>query len=481
MKSNVRVRFAPSPTGLMHIGGVRTALFNYLFAKHYQGKFILRLEDTDRDRFVDSSALQIIESLNWLGLKPDEGFWMGQHKGEFGPYIQSERLPHYQDFANKLVEAGLAYYSIIDPADYKTRRDAAIAAKQPFVYRQSMEPKSVIKPNNNLPIRLKVSRGTTKWRDEIRGDFDINNDFIDDFIIIKADGFPTYNFANVVDDHLMKISHVIRGDEFISSTPKHVMLYDALKWERPYWIHLPVINGASGKKLSKRDGDTDLLDYRAKGYLPAALINFLVSLGWNDGSTQEIYSISELVAKFSIDRILKSPAIFDRERLDWINGVYIREKISQSEYLKHVAKELNKSNLDLKKYNQEYITLAANLERDRIRAFGEVTELLEFFFLAPRVDSNLIELVCKKNSRSEITKLLTSASIALSKCSDDEQSIEQCLRYQAKENGVKPGELFYPIRVAITGKTAAPGLFATIHVLGITESVVRIKAILQAL
>lgn len=481
MKTKVRVRFAPSPTGLMHIGGMRTALFNYLFAKHADGDFILRLEDTDRERLVEAGVEQIQRSLDWLGLRPNEGYWLGKHIGKFGPYVQSQRLPHYQDYAKQLVDTGLAYYSHISANDFKTLRESAMAAKRPFVYRQEMESKGSSTPSKNLPIRLKVTSGMTKWQDELRGGFELNNDLIDDFIILKADGFPTYNFASVIDDHMMQISHVIRGDEFIASTPKHAMLYDLLKWQRPRWIHLPVINGASGKKLSKRDGDTDVLDYETRGYLPSALINFLALLGWNDGTTQEIFSLDELIDKFDYKRLQKSPAIFDKERLEWMNGVYIREKISQPEYLKRVTSELEKAGIDIKKHTTEYIAAAANLERERIKTFDQAADLLDFFFITPDLDSSQLDLICAKGDKAEVGRLLEAAASELSNCSDNTKSIEDCLRQLADELDIKSGQLFYPIRVALTGKTAAPGLFETIAVLGITESTKRIKAAAQAL
>lgn len=481
MKKKVRVRFAPSPTGLMHVGGVRTALLNYLYAKKNDGDFILRLEDTDKERFVEAGVKQIQQSLEWLGLEPDEGYWLGKHKGEHGPYIQSARLPHYQDYATKLVEAGLAYYSSISSDDFKSRRQAAIVAKQPFVYRQSMEPSDLPKATEHLPIRLKVGPGTTSWRDEIRGDFELDNNQIDDFIIIKADGFPTYNFANVIDDHMMQVSHVIRGDEFIASTPKHAMLYDLLKMQRPSWIHLPVINGADGKKLSKRSGDTDVLEYRSKGYLPAALINFLALLGWNDGTEQEIFSLQELIDKFDESRIQKSPAVFDLDRLDWMNGIYIREKISQNEYLSRVREELIKSGVDLKKHSKEYITTVADLERERIKSFSQSAVLLDFFFTAPKLNDSLVELLSAKTPRHETKELLTTAADKLVDCDDDIKAVEECLRALAQKLNIKPGQLFYPIRVAITGKIAAPGLFETIAALGVKESTKRILAAAQIL
>jgi glutamyl-tRNA synthetase len=408
--SAVRVRFAPSPTGFLHIGGVRTALFNYLYAKKHGGKFILRLEDTDRERFVEEGVEQIVEVLKWLGLEPDEGYWEGAHSGEYGPYIQSERLPNYQQFADQLIEQGLAYRSYITPDDFTQQRQAAIAAKQPFVYRRSMEPSDA--SSSNAPIRLDIDTLTQKlgsqnvtWNDEVRGEFSVESAIIDDFILIKADGFPTYNFANVIDDHLMKISHILRGDEFISSTPKHALLYDALGFARPRWAHLPVILGADGAKLSKRHGDTDALQYRDKGYLPDALLNFLALLGWNDGTEQEIFSRDELIDAFSLERIQKSPAKFDLERLNWMNGLFIREKLSQAEYLDLAKAAITGANLPWNAAAEA----GALLERDRIKTLTELPLVVDFFVQPPLVNETMITLLTSKKPAEVVAQLLAAA------------------------------------------------------------------------
>lgn len=476
----VRVRFAPSPTGFLHIGGVRTALFNYLFAKKHGGQFILRLEDTDRERFVEEGVGQITEVLSWLGLTPDEGYWEGEHTGEAGPYIQSQRLPHYEKFARSLVDDGLAYYSRISSEDFQAKRQAAIDAKKPFVYRRKLEPNETEHTADN-PIRLDVAAVQEKlgissvdWEDAVRGSFRVDWDTLDDFILVKADGFPTYNFANIIDDHEMRITHILRGDEFISSTPKHAILYDALGFDRPIWAHLPVILGADGAKLSKRHGDTDALQYREKGYLPEALLNFLALLGWNDGTEQEIFSMSELTNAFSLERIQKSPAKFDLERLNWMNGIFIREQLSEDEYVTRAFTELQKANLP----TDQQARAAVLLERDRIKAFAELPEFVEFFFVSPQNFTEIRNLIHKKADSSEAKRLLTATITALQASSQklDEASLETLLRDVGQELGVKAGQLFYVIRCAITGKTAAPGLFETIAVLGVKETIQRLTA-----
>ncbi len=478
----VRVRFAPSPTGFLHIGGVRTALFNYLFAKKHGGQFILRLEDTDRERFVEEGVGQITEVLSWLGLTPGEGYWEGEHTGEVGPYIQSQRLPHYEKYAQMLIDNGLAYYSRISPEDFQAKRQAAIDAKKPFVYRRNLEPSKTGQSHQttNSPIRLdvasvqaKLSTSSVDWEDAVRGTFQVGWDTLDDFILVKADGFPTYNFANIIDDHEMRITHILRGDEFISSTPKHAMLYDILGFDRPVWAHLPVILGTDGAKLSKRHGDTDALQYREKGYLPEALLNFLALLGWNDGTEQEIFSLSELADAFSLERIQKSPAKFDLDRLNWMNGMFIREQLSEDEYVARAFTELQKANLP----TDQQARVAVLLERDRIKAFAELPELVEFFFVSPQNFTEIRNLIHKKADSTESKRLLAATITALEASTQelDEASLEILLRDVGQELGVKAGQLFYVIRCAITGKTAAPGLFETIAVLGTQETIKRLQ------
>ncbi len=472
----VRVRFCPSPTGFLHIGGVRTALFNYLFAKKHNGTFILRLEDTDRERFVEAGVSQIVDVLDWVGLKPDEGYWQGEHTGDFGPYIQSERLPRYKDIAEQLVKAGLAYRSKISPEAFQHLKDDAITAKQAFVYRKSMEVDEAVE-DDSLPIRLdieaigkRLDTQAVAWHDEVRGDFEVGLGIIDDFIILKADGFPTYNFANIVDDHHMQISHVLRGDEFISSTPKHALLYDALQYARPKWAHLPVILGNDGSKLSKRHGDTDALQYRDKGYLPEALLNFLALLGWNDGTETEVFSLEEMVERFSIDRIQKSPAKFDMERLNWLNGLYIREKLSQDEYVQRARKELMAAGIS----DGERLESVVLLERERLKSFAELPELVGFFFKQPDPKA-AGQLATKKLAVETVRSYLESAVEALVDCAETEDAIESALRAVVDREQIKIGDFFSTIRIAITGRTAAPGLFETIRTLSITESLDRIR------
>ncbi len=487
--NKVRTRFAPSPTGLLHIGGVRTALFNYLFAKANDGDFILRLEDTDRERFVAEGVEQIIKSLDWIGLHPDEGVWYEANPkpGEVGPYVQSERLPHYEKYAKQLVEQGLAYYSYISPEQYEDWKQETIKNNRAFVYSKHLESEyhdpHISKPTGNFPIRLDVVAIRDKftsnkhpylhervdWDDEIRGKFSVGLSNIEDFIIIKADGYPTYNFANIVDDHLMNISHVIRGDEFISSTAKHVLLYEALNWQVPKFVHLAPILGPDGKKkLSKRDGDVNVLEYEAKGYLQESLVNFLALLGWNDGSEQELFSLDELIAKFDINRIQKSPAVFDITRLDWMNGEYIR-KLSLSDLsdkLKpFVPNEWYK--------DQGYFEKVLILDKDRLKRLDEARFVMEIFFEAPKVEPAMLY---KKDSKDDIQTWLKSAEELLENTEFEHDSLETALRKLTETLNIKTGQLFAALRIALTGREHAPGIFDILATLGKDESLKRIKS-----
>jgi glutamyl-tRNA synthetase len=471
MDNQVRVRFAPSPTGFLHIGGIRTALFNYLFAKANGGKFILRLEDTDRERFVEEGVEQIIKSLDWIGLHPDEGVWYEEKPGEHGPYIQSQRLNHYQDYAQKLVEKGLAYYSQSTPEQIEALKAEAIKEKRPFVYKHAMEPEGEPVSTEGLPIRLKVPEGKTMWKDEVRGEFESNHEIIDDFIIMKADGFPTYNFANVVDDHLMKITHVIRGDEFISSTAKHALLYDLLGFDRPAFVHLAPILGPDGKKkLSKRDGDVNVLEYKAKGYLPEAILNFLALLGWNDGSTQEIFTPEELIEKFSIDRIQKSPAVFDINRLDWMNGEYLRNNLSDEELIESIKPFIPEDWLK----DMSYFKSVLEIDKERIKRLDESKYIMEIFFETPDVSKDLL---CKKDGIEIIREWIVKVVDAIEKIDFNHDEVEKILRELTEELGVQTGRLFYVLRVGLTGRTEAPGLFDIFVTLGKDESIKRLKNI----
>ena len=364
-ESKARARFAPSPTGYLHVGGVRTALFAWLVAKQSGGQFILRIEDTDRSRHVEKSEQHIIDSLKWLGMEPDEK-----------PVRQSERLAIYKKWAMKLIESGRAYADSTTPEQLEELRQKAKEEKRPFLFRD-YRPTDPVIWDGTTALRFKSDPKDYRWHDEVMGDLFAGPEAIDDFIIIKSDGYPTYNFAHIIDDHEMNISHVIRSQEFLPSVPKFLNLYEALQVVRPKLATLPYVMGPDGhKKLSKRDGAKDILDYMREGYLPETLINFLATLGWNDGTEQEIFTASELIKKFDLSRVQKSGACFDEHRLLWMNGHYIRamslESLAKSaeDYWPPESKPVDEA------YKKEVLGLV----QERLKFFAELTKLTKFFF-----------------------------------------------------------------------------------------------------
>ncbi len=465
----VRTRFAPSPTGFLHIGGIRSSFFNYLFAKNQGGSFVLRLEDTDRERFVPEAEAHLIESLKWLGIAPDEGIG-GVDKG-FGPYVQSERLEIYAKHAAELVEKGSLYPCWCTPERLTKLREEAQANKVAFKYDRHClnNPDDIHKPH---VIRFKMPEDKViSWDDAVRGKLEFNSNDLDDYVAIKSDGYPTYQFANVVDDHLMEISHVLRADEWIASTPKHVLLYKAFGWEAPVFAHLPAVTApGGGKKLSKRHGAKSALELRDEGYLPGAILNFLAALGWNegDGSTQEIYSLAELEEKFSLERIQKSPAVFDQERLIWLNGVYIRN-LSLDELYPQTANfwpESAKSSDDT--YKKEVLGLI----HERLKFMAEIPELTEFFFTRPQPTKDMI--IDKLDQETAYTWLKT----VIDKLQDNDFShdaLESDIRGLVTELDTQTGKLFSLIRRSATGSPVAPGLFETLATLGKEESLARLQ------
>ncbi len=461
MKSEkpVRVRFAPSPTGFLHIGAIRSSFFNYLFAKKHQGTFILRLEDTDRERFVPEAEAHLVESLKWLGIGPDEGIG-AETMGNYGPYVQSERLELYGKRAQELIEKGSLYPCWCSPERLTELRQTAQAEHRAFKYdRHCLS--SPGDPGQPHVLRFKMpDNHVVAWDDVVRGHLEFNTKDLDDFVAVKSDKFPTYQFANVVDDHEMEISHVLRADEWLPSTPKHVLLYEAFGWKPPLFAHLPaVVPPGGGKKLSKRHGAKSALELRDEGYLPEAILNFLALLGWNEGegSTKEIYSLSELIDAFDLTRVQKSPAVFDVERLTWMNGMHIRhmdlhELLSRCEpFWDDAGKQANPS----------YKAKALGLVQERLKFLSELPELTDFFFEDPSV-----------KLEDAVIPHVKAAVLELEKIEFTHEEIEKSLRNLADTLGVKTGELFKPLRLAITGKMASPGLFETMEAMG-KETVLR--------
>lgn len=474
--SEVRTRFAPSPTGFLHIGGIRTALFAYLVAKQSNGQFVLRLEDTDQKREVIGADQHIMDSLHALGIDYDEGPDIG---GPFGPYRQTERKDSYKKWAQKLVDAGRAYADPYTPEEVQMYRQAAQKAKQPFLYR-NYRPENPPKWDGSQPLRFKSEPKAYRWHDEVMGDLSTGPEVVDDFILIKSDGLPTYNFAHVVDDAEMQISHIIRGQEFIASVPNYLNLYEALELKPPVMAIMPHIMGTDGKKkLSKRDGAKDVLDYIKDGYLPDALVSFIATLGWNDGTEQEIFSRQELIKKFSLNRVQRSGAHFDNKRLDWVNSHFIRQLS-----LDKLAKLANDFwPPEAKKSSDDYKQQILGLLQERLKYLAEIPGLTGYFFTEPKIDPSLISShkQLKKLEKAELKQLLET-SLGVIKDSDFSQTdLQAKLNDLLEKTGQKPAVLFSLIRIATTQAPASPGLPETMAVLGKESSIKRIQAQIDAL
>lgn len=472
MAKAVRVRFAPSPTGSLHLGSIRSALFNWLWAQKNQGSFILRIEDTDRERLVPEAAAQISASLKWLGLEWGEGMGKG---GESGPYIQSERLVLYRQHAEQLVARGQLYPCWCSPERLGELRQAAQKAQHPFKYDRHCltHPGD---PNQPHVLRFKVpGQQTITWMDAVKGKLEFASSDLDDWVAIKSDGYPTYNYANVIDDHLMRISQVIRGEEFVSSTPKHLLLYQAYGWTPPQFAHVPPVLGPDKVKLSKRHGAKAVLEYRDLGFLPEAVINYLALLGWNegDGTTQELYSVAELVEKFSLERIQKSPAVFDAARLEWMNGHYLRQ-LPPAELAKRAeAFWPAEAQGALAAYRHQVLALL----QERLKYFAELPELSQFFFTAPPA-TEVKRLLTEPDS----AKYLRFALQTVQELPQfDLAHLEGALAASVikRELGVSRQPVFATLRIALSGRTEAPGLPQTMAVLGQERVVERLKQALN--
>ena len=501
--SKIRVRFAPSPTGGLHLGGVRTALFNYLFAKKHKGQFVLRIEDTDQSRYVAGAEQYIIDCLKWCGLNPDEGPHVG---GPFVPYRQSERKGIYRQYAEQLVKDGYAYYA------FDTAEDLEIQRQQIPNFRYGHGSRTTLKNSlNSSPdevdrlldqgvphvIRIKIPTDETiAFQDMIRGHVSFDSNLVDDKVLLKADGMPTYHLAVVIDDYLMKISHVLRGEEWLPSAPVHILLWQYLGWkdEMPQWAHLPLILKPDGNgKLSKRDGDRlgfpvyamdwkdpktgDLTQgFREMGFLPAAFINMLALLGWNDGSDQELFAFSELIEKFSMDRISKAGAKFDFEKAKWFNHQYIKQA-NMSEIKPQILTALKERGIRVD--DEKYVEKVIALVRDRLTFLQDFWDQSSFFFESPaeydfgNVQSNWN--VNKSDFFNEYISLLENHK------ESDAKELEVLFKSLVQEKGLKVGELMLPLRIMLVGGKFGPGVFDIVATLGISETVERIKKALKKL
>lgn len=476
-----RVRFAPSPTGYLHVGGLRTALYNYLFAKNNNGTFVLRIEDTDRNRYVEGAVENLLSALNWAGLQYDEGPEIG---GDYGPYMQSERLDIYKKYADELINTGKAYYCFCTPERLKALREEQEKQKLPQAkYDKHCAHLSNEEIQKNLSsgipkvIRLNVeSDNTIQFDDIIRGHVEFESNNVDDQVLIKSDGYPTYHLANVVDDHLMKITHVIRGEEWLSSTPKHVLLYDAFNWERPVFAHLPLLLNPDRSKLSKRQGDVAVEDYRDKGYLKEALINFVALLGWNAGDDKEFYYLDELINKFSLDRVNKSGAVFDLQKLNWLNAEHLRKK-TDSELLEMLKTEIQKSKFKDQNYSDKFLLLIINSMKERVSFIKEFIDTCTYFYEAPtEYEQKAIEKNWKTDTPNQLLKLKEEFAALSNPTKED---FENSLTKISEQLNVGKGKLIHPLRLALSGQSTGPGMFDLLFILGKDEVITRIDTALN--
>lgn len=473
---NVRTRFAPSPTGFLHVGNIRTGLFAWLVARHTGGQFILRLEDTDKKREVEGSADHLLKCLNILGITYDEGPDIG---GPFGPYRQSDRLEIYKKWAQKLIDEGRAYADPYSPEKLNALREEAKASKKPFLYREH-RPENPPIWDGTQPLRFKSDPKNYSWHDEVMGDLSTGPEVIDDIILIKSDGYPTYNFAHIIDDAEMKITHIIRGQEFISSQPNYLNLYEALGITPPIFATMPHILAATGgKKLGKRDGAKDVLRYIDDGILPEALTNFIASLGWNDGTEQEIFSQEELTEKFSLDRVQRSGARFDEQRLVWMNGQWIR-RLALDDLYNRVGPFWPDS---AKQAEEPYKKQVLELVQDRLKTLKDLPILTNYFFEEPVIDWSVLEenKQLKKLERSEIKVLLEQAASAIQTSNFNAAEIQETLNQLLETTGQKPGILFSLIRLAVSFAPFSPALNDTLEILGKETVQERLKRAIEQL
>lgn len=499
MSEKVRVRFAPSPTGPLHIGGLRTALFNYLFAKKYDGDFLLRIEDTDQNRYVEGAENYIIEALNWCGIQYDEGVGKG---GDYAPYRQSERKEIYAQYAQELIDKDWAYYAFDTPQELDEQRKKSEEKGETFIYnwhnRQSLnnslsiskeEVQERINNGQEYVIRFKMPQEILTMQDLIRGEVVVDTKTLDDKVLFKSDGMPTYHLANIVDDHLMKITHVIRGEEWLPSMPLHILMYRAFGWKAPQFSHLPLIlkpAGMGNGKLSKRDGDkmgfpvfpllwkdpeTGAISkgYREDGYLPEALLNFLALLGWNPGTDQEIFTKEELIKLFDLERVSKSGARFDIEKAKWFNHQYLHQKNSE-ELAKEYLKILSQKNVN---YSQEIVEKIVALIRDRATFITDFWELSSFFFIAPtQYDEKAMKKQWKENSSEILDKIV---NILGSQEDFSSANTEHIVKEFITNNGFSLGQVMPLIRLALVGDMKGPHIFDIAEIIGKDETIKRLE------
>lgn len=481
---NIRVRFPPSPTGYLHIGGLRTALYNYLFARHHKGAFVLRIEDTDQARKVEGGAENIIRSLQRTGLLYDEGpFLKGgeiEERGNHGPYTQSKRLDIYVKHAELLLESGHAYRCDCSSERLDEVRKTQQKNGEAPMYDRHCRERTDVDPSGKHVIRFKMPReGETSYKDIVRGDVSFQNVLIDDYVLLKTDGYPTYHLANVIDDHFMKISHVIRGEEWVPSMPKHLLLYEAFGWDAPEFAHLPLLLNEDRSKLSKRQGDVAVEDYLDKGYLPEALLNFVALLGWNPFADREQYDLKELIEHFDLAKVNSAGAVFNREKLDWMNGKYIRS-MTPEEFAERAAPFLENAGMIMKEKDGwaiaktgEHLSLEdlgrlLSLEQERIKILSELPDAVAFIF-EDELDYPAERLVWKKSNAADTVQRIVALIDRISGIEDTKwtlKDIEDDLKKMIEENEWGNGDTLWPLRVALSGQEKSPGPFEIMTVLG---------------
>ena len=474
-------RFAPSPTGYIHIGNVRSAIYPYLLAKQSNGKMILRIEDTDRARYVEGATELIEDTLEWLGLNWDEGPIVG---GPHGPYFQSERMEIYHKWARKLIESGRAYADPTPPEKIAEYREKCNQEKVPFLYR-NFRPENTPEWEPGIPLRFKAEPKSYTWHDEVMGDMHAGPEVLDDIILIKKDGYPTYNFAHIIDDAEMGVTHVMRGVEYLSSTPNYLALYEALHLTQPKLVSLPHILAPQGnKKLGKRDGAKSVTEYRDDGVLAEAMLNYLACLGWNDGTEQEIYTKDELIKNFSLDRIQNSGARYDETKLLWLNGQWVRRIFTEQGVEALYARTADFWPEIANSFSDEYKIKVLSIIYDRLKTLSDLREMTTYFFEDPRIDIDTLinNKFVKKLSEAEVEELL---KLTIAKLTDlkewNADNIQAILNELLTETGKKPAELFSLIRIAISFAPFSPALNLTMDVLGREITLARLNAVTRSI
>ena len=475
--TKIRTRFAPSPTGRMHVGNLRSALYEFLIAKHAGGDFMLRIEDTDQERFVEGAVDIIYDTLAKAGITHDEG---PDKDGGYGPYVQSERMKTgiYMKYAKELIEKGEAYYCFCDKERLSTLKTEVVEGKEIMIYDKHClhlgkeEVEKNLAEGKPFVIRQNIPmEGTTTFHDELYGDITVENAELDDMILIKSDGYPTYNFANVVDDHTMNITHVVRGNEYLSSSPKYQRLYDAFGWKSPVYIHLPLITDENHKKLSKRSGHSSVEDLLEQGFLPEAVVNYIALLGWSPEDNREIFSLDELIKEFDYHRINKSPSVFDYMKLKWMNGEYIKAMADEAFYTmaEPYLKSVIKKDLDLHKI--------AAMVKTRIEVFPDICDLIDFFETLPEYDPEMYTHKKMKTNKETSLAVLQELCPVFEQQEDySNDALYQLLTTFAAEHEYKNGYVLWPVRTAVSGKQMTPaGATEIMEILGKEESINRIR------